>query len=360
MMVLGREVAEPIDLVVGLPQGSAPEVSPPQYVIDLRERLEVAHEIAREVLGRSVKRAKRYFDRKAHERAYKVGDQVWLFTKGRKRVRGRVPKFMPHYEGPFLVKHVLDSHSYVVQKGRSKLKIVHHDDLKPYHGRDELEKCWADEPYAPPCPVSPPAMDQSSSGSDGDDESVVGDYLLSPTSLRVPEVPSPILSDVGSQSDGGRLDKSDAARSSPRGCQGHEDIDPAEPGSASAGGNSGVLDLDGPVPSMSVGPGLHGSESESDGGSITPQGAQSCSHGDLVLSSAEPDLQSDGGIVGVDPSPVPKSRPRRARKPPDRLGQWVFMARPEGFDLDVLPPPVEFRDVCPGLEHSVCCSLVLV
>ena len=45
-----------------------------------------------------------------------------------------------------------------------------------------------DEPYTPPCSAPHPAVDESSSGSDGDDELAVED-LFSPTRLRVQEVP---------------------------------------------------------------------------------------------------------------------------------------------------------------------------
>ena len=142
MMLFGREITEPIDLVVGLPPDS-PAVSAPQYVRDLREKLEEAHAMAREALGRSTRRAKSFYDRKAHEKQYRVGDLVWRYTKGRKRVRGKVPKFLPHYDGPYVVRNVLDPFAYLIQRGdRGTLRVVHHDDLKPYHSRAQLELQW--------------------------------------------------------------------------------------------------------------------------------------------------------------------------------------------------------------------------
>lgn len=48
MMLLGREVTEPIDLVAGLPPGHEYEKTPSQYVLQLRDRFELAHQIARE------------------------------------------------------------------------------------------------------------------------------------------------------------------------------------------------------------------------------------------------------------------------------------------------------------------------
>ena len=318
MMVFGRELTEPVDLVIGLPQDPSPAVSPPQYVLDLRERLEQAHDIAREALGRSVKRAKRYYDRKAHEHSFKVGDQVWQFVKGRKRVRGKVPKFLPHYEGPFVVKHVLDSWSYVIQKGRGKLRIVHHDDLKLYHDRSALEERWAGDPVPLPKVSTPPVVADvdSSSEWDGDADSEcsvegvpnVGSWSGSR------EVPGGVsASDVGVQSDGGGVFPSNGL------------------GGSVVGSGLG-LGEDGPVL-------VADRRSESDGGGPPAE----------VVSQAE----SDGGASAevLTPrvvTPGMAVRSRRPRRAPDRLGQWVCSVQAAGSASGeaekLLPPPEGFRD----------------
>jgi len=176
MMVLGREITEPIDLVVGLPSDHPQEVSPPQYVVELRERLEQAHEIAREALGQSSRRAKKHYDRKAHEKTYAVGDFVWQFIKNRKRCRGKVRKFLPNYDGPYRVQCVVDPHTYVIQRGPcSNLRVVHHDDLKPYYSREALEERWSkqDKPGIELPKVSQPPGEDSSSEGDAAGESEV-------------------------------------------------------------------------------------------------------------------------------------------------------------------------------------------
>ena len=53
-MLFGRELTESIDLVAGLPPDHDSAKTPPEYVAQLRDRLELAHRIAREALGESV------------------------------------------------------------------------------------------------------------------------------------------------------------------------------------------------------------------------------------------------------------------------------------------------------------------
>eukprot|EP00064_Thunnus_orientalis_P001978 superscaffoldBa00000136_g1982 len=64
---------------------------------------------------------------------YQVGDAVWYLINGTRKAKNRVRKFLPSYEGPFFVLGQLDDQVYRIQKGpRTKVKVVHHDQLKPY------------------------------------------------------------------------------------------------------------------------------------------------------------------------------------------------------------------------------------
>src|SRR4029434_3039080 len=56
--MFSREVSERVDLVAGLPPDSDAAPTAPEYVQNLRQRLELAHQIARNVLGESVKSRK--------------------------------------------------------------------------------------------------------------------------------------------------------------------------------------------------------------------------------------------------------------------------------------------------------------
>uniref|UniRef100_A0A669C4Z6 Gypsy retrotransposon integrase-like protein 1 n=1 Tax=Oreochromis niloticus TaxID=8128 RepID=A0A669C4Z6_ORENI len=157
MMLLGREITEPIDLIVGLPANETPGCTVPQYVVQLRERLELSHQLAREALGKYVERAKRQYDKNICQVQYQVGAAVWHLIKGTKRVRHKVRKFLPSYEGPYFVVGLLDDLVYCIKKGpRAKAKVVHHDRLKPYHSRAPLDNSWVfqDSDQAAPIEVT--------------------------------------------------------------------------------------------------------------------------------------------------------------------------------------------------------------
>ncbi|KAL7408227.1 hypothetical protein ABVT39_020056 [Epinephelus coioides] len=98
-MMIGREVSEPVDLVAGLPPDPDAAPSSPEYV----QHLELVHQITRKALG-------------SHKAKNRVGTS---------------------YEGPFFILGQLDDLVYRIQKGpKTKVKVVHHDQLKPYRCRD--------------------------------------------------------------------------------------------------------------------------------------------------------------------------------------------------------------------------------
>jgi len=87
---------------------------------------------------------------------------VWYLIKGTKRVKNRVRKSLQSYEGPFFVLGHLDDLVYCIQKGpNTKVKVVHHDPLKPYPCCNPLDNAWAMEQARrwTPMEVSPPALD---------------------------------------------------------------------------------------------------------------------------------------------------------------------------------------------------------
>ncbi|KAJ8346760.1 hypothetical protein SKAU_G00281610 [Synaphobranchus kaupii] len=129
-MMFGREVSEPVDLVAGLHLDADTAPSAPEYVQHTRERLELAHRIARDALST-------------------------------RRVSNKVRKFLPSYEGPYFVLGHLDDLVCRIQKGpKTKVKVVHHDQLKPYRCRDPLDNTWVMEQARSwtPVEVSPPAL----------------------------------------------------------------------------------------------------------------------------------------------------------------------------------------------------------
>lgn len=101
----------------------------------MRERIELAHEAAREVTKKNSERQKRYYDRQRFGSAYKVNDVVWVFNNARKK--GVCPKLQCHWKGPFMVVGKIDDVVYRLQQSPKHKPIVcHYDRLKPYVGKD--------------------------------------------------------------------------------------------------------------------------------------------------------------------------------------------------------------------------------
>ena len=137
-MMFGREVELPIDVICGsvLPGES---VAAPDYVADLAQRLEMAHEMARKHLKKAASYQRRHYDHKVTNEDYSVGAAVMMRVHAR-RV-GVSPKLQPKFDGPYLITKVLSDVVVRVQKGpRHKPKVVHTNLLKPFHG--EVDHSW--------------------------------------------------------------------------------------------------------------------------------------------------------------------------------------------------------------------------
>ncbi|MGH0164280.1 UNVERIFIED_CONTAM: hypothetical protein FKN15_046787 [Acipenser sinensis] len=162
MMFLGREITEPIDLVAGRPPDDESYLTQPEYVVKLREQMEQAHWIARDVLGQASERAKKQYHKRAQQFQYQIGDAVWYLVKGTRRVKNRVRKFLPAYDGPYFVLGQLDDLVYRIKKTpKTKAKVVHHDKLKPYKARTPLDNAWVfrEAGVWSPVEVPPPILD---------------------------------------------------------------------------------------------------------------------------------------------------------------------------------------------------------
>ena len=134
MLMLGREITLPVDLVAGPPPGEeSHEVT--EYGAELRNRMEKAFEAVRRKAGTEMNRQKKLYDRKKVDPAtarYKPGDAVWQAIKARKR--GRAPKLQRRWKGPRLVIQRYTDVTYLIADGTGQEKVVHFDMLKAYHG----------------------------------------------------------------------------------------------------------------------------------------------------------------------------------------------------------------------------------
>ncbi len=130
--MLGREVRLPVEVM--LESGSRPEVNYGEYVSGVRDKMNQAHEVAREHLGRAARRHKDTHDAKKCFHRYGRGDVVWFATN-----RGQLhmtPKLRKRYEGPYVITQRINDLLYRVQlTAKGGAQILHHDKLKPYKGR---------------------------------------------------------------------------------------------------------------------------------------------------------------------------------------------------------------------------------
>lgn len=155
MLMLGREAALPVDLLIGQPQQDSERItSHSDYVEKLSQRIDTVHEFARKHLKHETERQKRYYDhRGVRQNRFKRGDAVWLHNP--KRKKGKSPKLQNNvYDGPFLVTKKIDDVTYRIQKGaKSRPTVVHHNRLKSYEG-DNVPTWLVDQDAAPPEPTN--------------------------------------------------------------------------------------------------------------------------------------------------------------------------------------------------------------
>jgi hypothetical protein len=142
-LILGRETAMPVDVVLGRPEEERREfTSYEEFTDDLAARLEKAFQLARENLGKAAERRKNAYDLRVKGSSFKVGQWVWYLYQ--RRYKGRSPKWQRHYTGPFLVVKALPPSNFVIQRSKNSApKVVHADKLKLWGG--EPLPSWLEE-----------------------------------------------------------------------------------------------------------------------------------------------------------------------------------------------------------------------
>ena len=127
MLMLGREVPQPVDLMFGVSEVNSESQTEPDYVHLLRERLRKAHTTAREKIRATQQYQQKYYDYSKCEHSYEVGDLVLKLNKASKT--GEPSKLQPIWKGPFLVIEML-SPLLMRIRGKKKSMVVHHDLVK--------------------------------------------------------------------------------------------------------------------------------------------------------------------------------------------------------------------------------------
>ena len=142
MMCMGREIMLPIDLVTP-PCPNQKPLSAPDFVLLTQERLREAHEHARVALQKAAEHQKKGYQTRFHENSFNYKDLVWYFWP--QVPKGKSPKFIPKWTGPWVVIQVLSPVLYRIQKDeKCPSRVVHHDHLKPCFLREEIDLEWVD------------------------------------------------------------------------------------------------------------------------------------------------------------------------------------------------------------------------
>jgi hypothetical protein len=120
MLMLGREVRMPIDLI--FPN--------PKFKNDIC--IGKAHQLTRKHLKTSAFRKKENYDVRISFHTYKIGDIVWLLDET--RAVGRCHKLQDLWKGPYIISRKHSDLDYEIQiSGRGNKTVVHHDKLKQCH-----------------------------------------------------------------------------------------------------------------------------------------------------------------------------------------------------------------------------------
>ena len=140
LLMFGRELAIPIDLLVGYPPHSPPPLCATQYVEWLKSAMSKAFEFAKNHMKQSVLRQKKTYNKRAKDNEIKTGNWVWLYDHVHSKTKlGR------NWQGPFLVLQQISEVTFKIQKDKSsKAKVVHKNDLKRYIS-DVVPQSWVSQ-----------------------------------------------------------------------------------------------------------------------------------------------------------------------------------------------------------------------
>ena len=160
MLMLGREVMMPVDIVLGRPEADREEdESYDSFVSNMAARLEEAFKIARSELQCAAERRKRNYDLRVREQTYNLGDWVWYYCP--RRYQRKSPKWQRMFSCPFLIVKCIRPANYVIQRTKgSQPKVVHADKLKLWNGDPPpswLTEAVSEDP-APAAVVEPDAV----------------------------------------------------------------------------------------------------------------------------------------------------------------------------------------------------------
>ncbi|KAJ8957190.1 hypothetical protein NQ318_007752 [Aromia moschata] len=135
----------PADLILGRLLEENQERSLPEFVEDLRERMDRIHRFAREKLKIHSDKMKQRLDITSTDTAFEPGGAVWLYAP--KRMKGRSPKLQKNWEGPYTIIKKINDLVYRIQLSpRSKPKVVYLEWLAKYTGHNPPDWFVVEDP----------------------------------------------------------------------------------------------------------------------------------------------------------------------------------------------------------------------
>ena len=157
-LMLGRNTYMPADRMMPY-NPNVQQKSITDFARELDQSVRQTYQLAREHTLRAATAQKKYYDRTAHLKRYKVGDTVQL--KVFRKEKG-VGKFADRFEGPYYVLDVLSDVNFrIIRAMEDKPRVVHHDHIIPYLEREPEPACnkaWVFERSRtyrpPPCDVA--------------------------------------------------------------------------------------------------------------------------------------------------------------------------------------------------------------
>ena len=133
MLMFGRELRVPLDLLLGQPQADLEKQSYLEYTERLRASIATVHDFARDHQQAGSQRMKGRYDIRSKAFTFSRGELVWLYNPQSKK--GKSPKLSRPWEGPYVVVERLNDVVCRIQRGpRAKPKVVHRDRLWQYRG----------------------------------------------------------------------------------------------------------------------------------------------------------------------------------------------------------------------------------
>ena len=135
-LLFGRDCNLPIDLAYGNPPGE--KMNTREYAQQVRERIRVAFQQAREKQKMSIERSRRYYNNQLQGSPLAIGDKVWLFTP---KTTARSRKLQSRWTGPWEIIRVISPVLFRVRCGPWNRNVVEIDAsidrLRRFTVRDE-------------------------------------------------------------------------------------------------------------------------------------------------------------------------------------------------------------------------------